>query len=322
MRAIVQTGFGPAPEVLEVREIEAPTPGPGEVLVRVKAAGIARGNWLITRGLPWIARPMFGFRTPKQPISGLQFSGVIEALGPEVDRFQVGDAVFGSHPGAFAERIAAPVTALARKPETVSFEAAAATPISGTTGLQAVRDAAHVRPGQRVLVIGASGGVGSFAVQIARAYGAEVTGVASTASLERVRALGASETIDYTREAIDARGTGYDAVLNIAGNRPVSEMRSVLKRDGVLVMLGGTGSRLTMGFGRTVGAVLLDRLVSQKLIALLSIPNAADLEELAELMADGRVRAEIEPALPLERAPEAVARLGNGHRGGTLVLTP
>lgn len=322
MKAIVQTAFGLPVDVLHLQELARPAMGPERVLVRVAAAGVATGNWLATQGLPWIARPMYGIRAPRERVSGLQFAGVVEEVGEAVSGWQVGDAVFGTHPGAFAEWIAVPADAIARKPASVSMEHAAAAPISGLAALQAVRDAGRVEAGQRVLVVGASGGVGSFVVQIARAYGAHVTGVASTRSLQRLRRLGAEEVVDYTQERIDAHGADYDVVIDIAGNRSIRELRGVLKPRGTLVIVGGTGGRLTMGFGRTVRAMLLDRLVGQRLVGLLSTPNATDLATLGELMEDGRVKPEIEPPLPLAQAPEVVARLGNGHRGGTLVLIP
>jgi NADPH:quinone reductase-like Zn-dependent oxidoreductase len=322
MKAIVQTGFGPAIDVLQLQEVARPDTGPDRVLVRVAAAGIATGNWLVTRGWPWIARPMYGFRTPRQRVSGLQFAGVVEEVGGAAIGWEVGDEVFGMHAGAYAEWIVVPDDAIARKPTSVSMEHAAAAPISGLAALQAVRDAGRVEAGHRVLVVGASGGVGSLVLQIARVFGAHVTGVASTRSLELLRRLGADEVVDYTQQRIDAHGGDYDVVIDIAGNRSIGELRGVLKPRGTLVIVGGTGGRLTMGFGRTVRAMLLDRLVGQRLVGLLSTPNAADLAALAELMEDGGVTPEIEPPLPLAQAPEAVARLGNGHRGGTLVLTP
>jgi NADPH:quinone reductase-like Zn-dependent oxidoreductase len=322
MKAIVQTGFGPAVDVLQLQEVPRPAVEPDRVLVRMEAAGIATGNWLVTRGLPWIARPMYGLRTPRERVSGLEFAGVVEEVGGAATGWEVGDEVFGMHGGAYAEWIVVPPDAIARKPVSVSMEHAAAAPISGVAALQAVRDAGRVEAGQRMLVVGASGGVGSFVLQIARAYGAHVTGVASTRSLERLRRLGAHEVIDYTQQRIDAHGGDYDVVIDIAGNRSIGELRGVLKPRGTLVIVGGTGGRLTMGFGRTVRAMLLDRLVGQRLVGLLSTANAADLAALAELMEDGRVRPEIEPPLPLAQAPEAIDRLGNGHRGGTLVLRP
>lgn len=331
MRAVIQSAFGPAPEVLAIRDVPTPTPAPGEALVRVKASGVAKGNWLVTRGLPLIARPSYGFRRPVAPIAGLQFAGVIEALADgesaseseneagHESAFRVGDAVFGQHSGSFAELVAVPLGMLARKPETVSFAQAATAPIPGIAALQALR-AGDVSTGQRVLVVGASGGVGSYVVQIAKGLGAHVTGVASTRSLARLRARGADEVIDYTRDDIDARGEPYHVVIDIAGNRRVSALRRVLTDDGTLVIVGGTGGRLTMGFERTVGAMLLGRFVSHRIVGLLSHPNHDDLAALGDLMARGIVRPEVQTPLPLESVSDAIERAGRGDGAGGLVL--
>lgn len=321
MKAIIQSAFGPAHDVLAVAEIERPAVGAADVLVRVLAAGVAKGNWLITHGLPWIARPSYGWRTPKERVAGLQFAGVVEAVGAEVAAFSTGDAVFGTHAGALAEFVAVPERAMARKPDSVTFEEAAAAPISGLAALQAVRDAGKVQPGQRVLVVGASGGVGSFAVQVAKALGAEVTGVASTQSLALVRELGADHVVDYTREDVTARLGAYDVVIDIAGNRPVSHLRRALAPGGTLVIVGGTGSRLTMGFERTIGGMLLSPFVKQRIVGLISTPNQADLEALAELMAHGKVVPAVERRFALEEAAEAIETVGSGRAKGTPVVT-
>ncbi len=321
MRAIVQSGFGVAADVLTVAEVAKPLAGPGEVLVQIEAAGVAKGNWLITRGLPYIARPMYGVLTPKHRVAGLQFAGTVAALGEGVDGFEIGDAVFGLHAGAFAEFVAAPVDALARVPAGISFGQAAATPISGLAALQAVRDAGRVRPGHRVLVIGASGGVGSFAVQIAKAFGAEVTGVASTRNLDTVREVGADHVVDYTREDPTAGRPGYDVIVDLAGNRPVSRLRNALAPEGTLAIVGGTGGRWTMGFGRTIGGVILGRFVRQRIVAVLSEANQEDLGVLADFMAAGKLRPIVQPPEPFDRAAEVIEMVGAGHGGGTMVLT-
>lgn len=318
----MQSGFGVATDVLSVAEIAEPPVGPQEVLVRVEAAGVAKGNWLITRGLPYIARPLYGVFTPKHRIAGLQFAGTVAALGEGVDGLEIDDAVFGLHAGAFAERVAAPAAALARVPAGISLEQAAATPISGLAALQAVRDAGRVRPGQRVLVIGASGGVGSFAVQIAKAFGANVTGVASTRNLDTVRELGADHVVDYTREDPIAGRPGYDVIVDIAGNRPVSRLRKALAPGGTLAIVGGTGGRWTMGFGRTIGGVLLGRFVRQRIVAVLSAANREDLGVLADLMATGKLRPLVQPTEPLDSAAEVVEMVGAGHGAGTMILAP
>ncbi len=320
MKAIIQSGFGVATEVLSLADVAKPSVGPGDVLVRVEAAGVAKGNWLITRGLPYIARPSYGIRTPKHPIAGLEFAGTVAAVGEGVDGFAIHDAVFGLHPGAFAEFVAAPVADLAPVPAEISFEQAAAAPISGLAALQAVRDAGRVGPGHRVLVIGASGGVGSFAVQIAKAFGAEVTGVASTRNLDGVRELGADHVVDYTRDDPTAGSPGYDVIIDLAGNRPVSRLRKALAPEGTLAIVGGTGGRWTMGFGRTIGGVLLAPFVRQRIVAVLSTANQKDLGVLADLMATGKLTPVVQPPEPLDRAAEVIERVGAGHGKGTMVL--
>ncbi len=319
MRAVIQSAFGPAAQVLAIHDVPAPVAAAGEALVRVQAAGVAKGNWLVTHGLPLIARPSYGFRRPSAPIAGLQFAGVIEALPDGDTSFCLGDAVFGQYSGTFAELVAVPLTMLARKPDGISFAQAASAPIPGIAALQALR-AAAVEPGQRVLVVGASGGVGSYVMQMATGLGAHVTGVASTRNLARVRALGAHDVIDYTREEIDARGAPFDVVIDIAGNRRVSALRRVLTSNGTLVIVGGTGGRLTMGFERTVFAMLLDRFVTHRIVGLLSTANHDDLVALGDLMTRGIVRPDIQEPLPLEAACDAVERAGRGDGAGGLVL--
>lgn len=320
MRAVIQSGFGRATDVLSVAEVGRPTIGPGDVLVRVHAAGVAKGLWLITRGLPYIARPSYGMRGPKQRVAGLQFSGTVAARGSDVGAVAVEDAVFGLGP-ALAEFVAVPVEALARKPARISHEQAAAVPVSGLAALQAVRDGGRVRAGHRVLVIGASGGVGSFAVQIAKGYGAEVTGVASTGNLAMVQSLGADHVVDYTRDDPTVGRPDYDVIIDLAGNRPVSQLRRAVKPAGTLVIVGGSGGRWTMGFERTIGGMLLAPFVRQRIIGLLSQPNQDDLATLAELMATGRLSPVVPHSYPLDRAAEAIEAVGAGHGVGTMVVT-
>lgn len=320
MRALTQSAFGPAAQVLSIQHVAVPATRPGELLVRVHAAGITKGTWLMTHGLPYIARPSYGFSRPKHPIAGLQFAGTVQAnFAPESD-LVVGDAVFGQHPGAFAECVAAPASMVARKPTHVSFAQAAAAPISGIAALQAVR-AAELAPGHHALVIGASGGVGSCISQIARGRGAHVTGVASTGNLPQLRALGVHDVIDYTREAIDARGRTYDVVFDVAGNRPLAALRSVLTSSGCLVIVGGSGGPFTMGFQRTVAAMALNPWVRHRLVGLLSQPNPADLRKVAALLENGTLTPLVQSSVPLDGAVEAIERVGRGHGAGSLVLT-
>jgi NADPH:quinone reductase-like Zn-dependent oxidoreductase len=320
MQAVIQTAFGAAGDVLTLQNIDTPVCASTGVLVRVAAVGVAMGNWLMTRGLPYIARLAYGIRVPKQRVAGFEFAGFVTEVGAGVSAFSAGDPVFGSHTGALAEYVAVPVNAIARKPSPVTMAQAAATPISGLAALQAVRDSARVQPGQRVLVIGASGGVGSFAVQMAKAFGAHVTGVASSRNQALVRSLGADDVIDYTHEDLDARGMRYDAVIDIAGNRPVSRLRRALTDRGTLVIVGGSGGSWTMGFERTIGAMMLSPFVRHKLLGLISTPNQRDLAVLAELMEAGTVTPVVSATYPLDRAAEAITRVGAGRGHGTTVV--
>lgn len=238
-----------------------------------------------------------------------------------IDRFSVGDAVFGTAAGAFAEMVSVPVTALAPKSPQIAFEQAATVSISGLTALQAVRDGGRVAPGQHVLVIGASGGVGSYAVQIAKAFGARVTGVASTRNLELLRELGADHVVDYTRDDPTAVTARYDVIIDIAGNNAVSHLGSALVKNGSLVMVGGTGGRWTMGFERTIGGMLLAPLVGHRIVGLLAKTNQADLQALADLIAKGMLSPVVQRSFPLSDAAEAVEAAGTGHGTGTVVLT-
>jgi NADPH:quinone reductase-like Zn-dependent oxidoreductase len=321
MRALVQRAFGPASSVLSVRRVERPSPGRAEVLVRVRAAGIAKGTWLMTRGLPYIARPSYGFWKPRQRVAGLQFAGTVAALGDEAQGVALEEHVFGYASGALAEYVAVPVEGLARKPAGLSFKQAASVPISGVTALQAVRDSAKIQPGQHALVIGASGGVGSFVVQIAKAAGAEVSGVASTRNLELVRRLGADHVVDYTRQDPTTVGRTYDVVIDLAGNRRVSRLRRIVRRDGTLVIVGGTGNQWTMGFERTIGGMLRSPFVPQRIVGLISKPRQQDLVALAKLIEAGALNPLVERSYPLQCAAEAIESVGSESGAGTLVVT-
>ncbi len=321
MQAIVHHAFGAPSQVLEAREVPAPEIAADQVLIRIKATAVAKGDWLIAKGLPYIARPSYGFFEPKQAVAGLEMAGIVEAVGTEVTGFAPGDEVFGWGKGALAELMAVPASQLVHKPAAITFEQAAAVPISGFTALQAVRDAGGAGPGQRVLVIGASGGVGSFAVQIAKALGAEVTGVASTRNLDLLRELGADAVIDYTREGITDSGRPYDVIIDIAGNRPLPELRRALTPKGTLVIVGGSGGNATMGFGRTIRAALLSPFVGQTLRPLISSPNRDDLAALAELIEAGQLTPRVGTTFPLARAAEAIEHVGAGRSHGKTVVT-
>jgi len=322
MLAIVQDEYGEAQDVLRLEAIPRPAIGEDEVLVRVRAAGVDRGVWHIMAGLPYPIRLMgYGFRVPKDRARGREVAGVVEAVGRNVTSFAPGDEVFGIGEGSFAEFCRAEAGKLAPKPASLTFEQAAAAPISGLTALQAVRDAGKVRSGQSVLIIGASGGVGTFAVQIAKAFGANVTGVCSTAKVDLVRSLGADHVIDYTREDITSGGR-YDVILDTGGHRSLGHLRRALTPAGTLVIIGSeTGGRMLGGFDRTLRALVLSMFVSQKLRALTNSENATDLVALTELVEADQVTPAIERTYPLTEAPAAIRHMVEGHARGKLVIT-
>ena len=325
MTSVVQHRYGSEPEsVLTVGALPVPAAGPGEVLVRVRAASVDRGTWHLMAGLAYPIRLVFGLRRPRSANPGRTLAGTVAAVGPGVSGFRPGDEVFGvaAGNGTFAEYAVARPDRLAPMPAGLSFEQAAAVPVSGSTALQAVRDHGRVRAGDSVLVIGASGGVGSFAVQIAKAMGAEVTGVAGTAKLDRVRALGADHVLDYTREDVVDGRRRYDVVLDIAGNRPLRHLRRALTPRGRLVIVGGeTGGRWLDGLDRQLRAVLLSPFVGQHLGFFVNKENAADLTALGELIEAGRVSPAVDRVYPLAETVTAIRHLIDGRAAGKVVVT-
>jgi NADPH:quinone reductase-like Zn-dependent oxidoreductase len=321
MKAVVQDRYGP-PDVLELRDIDRPPVGDDGVLVRVRAAGVDPGVWHLTTGLPYLVRLMgFGLRAPKSRVRGMDLAGQVEAVGRNVTHFREGDDVFGTCDGSFAEYACARQDDLAPKPANLSFEQAAAVPISGLTALQGLRDRGEVRAGQSVLVIGAAGGVGTFAVQIAKAFGAQVTGVCSTAKLDLVRSIGADHVIDYTREDFEQGDRRYDVILDTAGNRSLSRLRRALASRGTLVIVGAEGGgRWTGGTGRQLRALLLSPFVQHRLRPLLSVGSKPDLLLLKDLIEAGKVTPVIDRTYPLRQAPEAIRHLAEGHARGKLVI--
>jgi NADPH:quinone reductase-like Zn-dependent oxidoreductase len=322
VRAITQDRYGSA-EVLQLADIEAPTIAANEVLVRVRAAGLDRGTWHSMSGLPYLMRIMgFGFRRPKNPVAGLDVAGTVEAVGADVRDFAVGDEVFGISRGSFAEHAAVRQEKLAPKPAALDFEHAAVVPISGGTALQALRESGRIAAGQHVLIIGASGGVGSYAVQLAKAFGAEVTGVCSTAKVDLVRSLGADHVIDYTREFFGDSGTRYDLIIDIGGNTTLRRLRRALTARGTLVIVGGeAGGKWTGGFGRSLRAPLLSLFVRQRLTMLASKEHRRFFEPVAALIESGQVRPSIDASYPLEQVPEAMRRLEAGEVRGKIAIT-
>jgi NADPH:quinone reductase-like Zn-dependent oxidoreductase len=317
MRAIVQDRYGGL-EVLEFRDIDRPVPKDDQVLVRVHAAGLDRGVWHVMAGLPYLIRFVgFGVRRPKVRVRGMDVAGTIEAVGKEVTRFRPGDEVFGWADGAFAEYASAPEDHFQPRPAALSFEQAAVVPISGFAALQALRDQGEVQPGQQVLVIGAAGGVGSFAVQLAKAFGAEVTGVASTRQVELVRSIGADHVIDYTREDVTDGTRHWDLIIDTAGHRSLSRLRRALTPAGTLVIVGSEGrGRWLGGFDRNLRALALSRLVGQRLRMLSSKPRPEDLRTLRELVEAGKVVPAVDRTYPLDEVPEAIRQMVEGHGGG------
>ena len=323
MSAIVQDTYGTAPEaVLRVAEIARPTIGDGEVLVRVAAASVDRGTWHIMTGLPYAIRLAgFGVRAPKAPNPGRALAGTVESVGKDVTELKPGDNVYGTSDGSFAEYARAEASKLALKPANLSFEQAAAAPISGVTALQAVRKA-NVQSGQKVLIIGASGGVGTFAVQIAKAFGAEVTGVSSTAKMDLVRALGADHVIDYTLDDFSSGEQRYDVILDIGGNHRLSHLRRSLTPQGTLVIVGGeTGGRWLGGFDRSLRAVVLSLFVGQKLSMLASTENSKDLSALRDLIESGEVTPAIDRTYPLRETPNAIQYVSENRATGKVVIS-
>jgi NADPH:quinone reductase-like Zn-dependent oxidoreductase len=323
MKAAVQDTYGPA-DVLELREIDQPVPKDNEVLVRVHAAGVDPGIWHLMTGLPYLVRVMgYGLRTPKLGIRGRDVAGRVAAVGTNVTQVQAGEEVFGIGEGSFAEYVCARADKLAPKPANLTFEQAAAVPISGLTALQGLRDAGGVQPGQRVLIIGAAGGVGSFAVQLAKAFGAAVTGVCSTTKVDLVRSLGAEEVIDYTREDFADGARRWDLIVDTAGRRSLAHLRRALAPRGTLVIVGGEGGgRWLGGFDRQIlRAPILSALVRQRLRPFVSKERREDLVVLKELIEAGKVTPVIDRTYPLSEAPAAIRYLQEGHARGKVVIT-
>jgi NADPH:quinone reductase-like Zn-dependent oxidoreductase len=322
MRAVVHRCYGSA-DVLHIEAIERPPLKADEVLVQVHAASVNPLDWHFMRGTPYLVRLDEGIGQPADAQLGVDFAGTVVAVGSAVQRFKVGDAVFGGRDGAFAEYVAVhEQRALAHKPDNVSFEQAAAVPIAGITALQALRDKGHVHAREKVLINGASGGVGTFAVQIAKAYGAEVTGVCSTHNLELVRSLGADHVIDYTRDDFTHLGERYELIIDTVGSHPLLEYRRVLTPDGTLVIVGGPSTGNWLGpLATPLRAILLRPFISQRFEPFLAELSAADLEVLAQLMQTGKLTAVIDRRYPLAQAAAAMRYVEAGHAHGKVVLS-
>lgn len=310
-------------DVLSLQDVDRPRPKADEVVVRVAAAGVGPEVWHVMAGSPYAVRLVTGVWRPRNPVCGRDLAGWVEEVGAEVSGFRVGDAVLGSGVGAFAEFARAKAAQLTRKPVSLTFEQAAALPVSGQTALQALRDKAHVSAGQLVLVVGASGGVGTYAVQLARHFGAQVTAVCGPTGVEHAQVLGAAHVLDYTRQDIAGpeHAAEYDVVLDIAGNRPLRQLRSLLTPGGTLVVVGGEGGGRIIGMGRALHAVSVSPFVKQNLRSLLAVTRTADLATLTELVEAGKLTPIVDQAYPLADAAAAIRHLREGHPRGKIVVT-
>ena len=320
MKAVVYESYG-SPEVLHLRTIEKPEVGDDQVLVRVVAASVNPLDWHRMRGEPYVMRASEGWLKPKNTGLGADLAGVVETVGKNITEFQPGDEVFGMSMKTCAEYVRVSVEAIVPKPANLTFEQAASVPVAAITALQGLRDKGNLRPGQKVLINGAAGGVGTFAVQIAKSLGADVTGVCSTRNVELVRSLGADHVIDYTREDFSRNGQSFDLILDSAGNRSLSDYRRVLSPNGTFVLVGGPPGRWLGPMALAIKVVLASRFVSQRLLTFLSKRNKDDLLFLKELIEAGKVTPVIDRAFPLSEVPEAIRYLEAGHARGKVVIT-
>ena len=320
MKAIVYCDYGSA-DTLKLETIERPEPADNQVLVRVHSASMNPLDMHYMRGTPYIMRLDGGLRKPKTTRLGVDFAGTVEAAGSKVTRFKPGDKVFGGRFGALSEYVAVAETSLAMMPENITFDEAAGIRVAGLTALQALRDKAKVQPGQKVLINGASGGVGTFAVQIAKSMGAHVTGVCSTRNVELVRSLGADEVIDYTRDDYTKRGVQYDAIIDMVGNHDVTAHRPILKPTGIYVIIGGPKGKWIAPMDRVVKAAVASKFGEQRFVFLLSQGNQADLELLRAMAESGKIRTVIDTRYPLEQTAEAMRHLETGRARGKIIVT-
>jgi NADPH:quinone reductase-like Zn-dependent oxidoreductase len=322
MKAIVQNIYGSA-DVLELADIDMPAVGDNDVLVSVRAASLHIGDWHVMTGLPYMLRGVgFGLRAPNVRVRGMDVAGRVESVGRSVTEFRAGNEVFGTCEGAFAEYACAPASKLALKPANLNFEEAASVPTSAFAALQALRNRGEIQPEHKVLIVGASGGVGIFAVQVAKSFGAEVTGVCSTTKMDLARSLGADHVIDYTIQDYTKSDRRYDLILETGGNRALSDLRRVLSPSGTLVLIGGEGgNRVLGGTAKWIQALLLSPFVRQKLRPLSTTPNKRDLLFVKELIEVGKLRPVVDKTFSLSEVPDAFRYLKKGHGRGKVVIT-
>jgi NADPH:quinone reductase-like Zn-dependent oxidoreductase len=321
MKAIVYHNYG-SPDVLRYEDVEKPTPGVDDVLIKVRAASVNPLDWHFMRGTPYFVRGMAGLRKPKMGRLGVDVAGQVEAVGGNVSLFAPGDAVYGSCRGAFAEYACASGSSLVMKPENMTFEQAACVNVAALTALQALRDKGQIQPGQKVLINGAGGGVGTFAVQISKSFGAHVTGVCSTRNVDLVRSIGADRIVDYTLEDFTRGGQRYDVILDNVGNRSFSECRRVLNPEGTHIIVGGPSGRWMIGsLARALASLVMSRFVSQSLVMFLAKSNKEDLAIIRTLIESGQVTPVIDHCYSLSEVPEAIRYLETGHARGKVVVT-
>lgn len=320
MKAVVYSTYG-TPDVLQIRDVEKPVPRANEVLIEVRAASVNPLDWRVMRGTPFLVRLMMGLRKPRDPRLGVDVAGRIAAVGRNVIGFKPGDDVFGTCRGAFAEYACASESDVVAKPDDVTFEQAASIPVAAVTALQGLRDKGRIRPGQRVLINGAAGGVGTFAVQVAKWLGADVTAVCSTRNVDMVRSLGADRVVDYTQENFTEGGQRYDLIFDCVGNHSLSAFRRVLNRRGIYLMVGGASERSFDPLPRLAQALLLSRFSSQSLFMLLARKKREDLIALRELVQGGKVTPVLDRRYGLNEVPEAIRHLEEGHARGKVVIT-
>lgn len=324
MKAIVRHAYG-SPDVLRLEDIDTPAVGDDQVLIRVRAASVNAYDWHVLRGLPYLVRVEEGLREPRTTGTGVDLAGEVEAVGKDVSEFQPGDEVFGERDGAFAEYVSGRAVNFVPKPAGLTFEQAAAIPMAGFTALQALRDKGQLQAGQKVLINGAAGGVGTFAVQIAKELGAEVTAVCSTRNVEMVRSIGADHGIDYTREDFTRSGQRYDLIIDVAASRPLRDCRRVLSPNGALVVVGaavGHGDGRWIGpMVRPIAAVILSRFGSQRLLPFLAHRSSDDLRALTALIEAGKVTPVIDRSYPLRETADAIRYVEAGHARGKVVIT-
>jgi NADPH:quinone reductase-like Zn-dependent oxidoreductase len=321
MRAVLQDRYGNSGS-LRLGRVAIPVIGDHDVLVDVRAAGLDRGTEHLMTGKPYAMRLATGVRGPKNPVPGRDVAGIVTEIGSAVTRFAIGDEVYGVAPGSFAEYAVARETQLARKPANLSFTQAAVVPVSAATALRALVDVGRVQPGQSVLVLGASGGVGTYAVQLAKAFGAEVTGVCSTAKTDLVASLGADHVIDYTRDDFADGTRTYDLILDIAGNPSLGRLRQALAPDGTVVFVGGEGAGVVTGMGRQLRGALTSPFLKQRLVLLVAKERASDYERLTDLIEAGRVVPSLDRTYPLDEVPNAMQHLETGQVRGKIAITP